>query len=59
MKFISTKLGERQFEVISSSEVSDAWNVLVYICQKQDNKLLVNKKHLMSQQVEKILSNGS
>ena len=35
VKVISTQFGERQFEVISSSEISDAWNILVHVSQSQ------------------------
>ena len=59
VKVISTQFGERQFEVISSSEISDAWNILVHVSQSQNKNLIRDKKHLMLQQVEKVLSNGS
>ena len=59
VKIIDTKIGKRNYQVVSSQEVTNAWNLLVTLEQVKDASLIKTKKHLMLKTVEKVLSDGS
>ena len=59
MKVNFTKVGERRFRVVSNSEVQDAWNVLVSLEQKKERNLIKEKKHLMLQNQDLRLNDGT
>ena len=59
MKTISTGSGLRKFRVISSKEISDAWNTLIALEQTKSVGLLKAKKHMMLRPHTIALNNGS
>ena len=46
-KIINTTIGLRRAEIISSEELSDAWNCVISLEQKKEENLEKKKKHLM------------
>ena len=52
VKIIDTKFGKRKYQVVSSQEVTNAWNLLVTLEQVKDASLIKTKKHLMLKTVE-------
>ena len=56
---IKTSTGVKQFEVVSASELSDAFQYMISLEQKKQEKLAKEKKHLMIRQIEKELSDGT
>ena len=46
-------------EVVSSQEMADSWNVLIWLEQRESKNILKEKKHLMLKQSEKLLTDGT
>ena len=56
---INSSLGLRNLQVISSSELSDAWNQVISLEQNKYPNLEREKKHLVMSKVDKKLSDGN